>query len=75
MLSQVSALHAIAAQRGDGLRPELLRLLDEHRRQAETRSVLSDSDTLPAGTEFRGERCHLSSIDALVAPAERAQQK
>jgi hypothetical protein len=49
MLSQFSALHAIAAQRGDGLRPALLRLLDAHRRQAETRSVLSDSDTLPEG--------------------------
>jgi hypothetical protein len=47
MLSQFSALHAIAAQRGDGLRPELLRLLDEHRRQAEARPFLSDSDTPP----------------------------
>jgi hypothetical protein len=57
MLSQFFALHAIAAQRGDGLRPALLRLLDAHRRQAETRSVLSDSDTLPKGVmRFRSER-------------------
>jgi hypothetical protein len=49
MLSQFSALHAIAAQRGDGLRPELLRLLDEQRRQAEARSFLSDGDTPPEG--------------------------
>jgi hypothetical protein len=46
MLSQFSALHAIAAQRGDGLRPELLRLLDEHRRQAVVRSILPDGDVL-----------------------------
>ena len=35
------ALHEIAADRGDGLRPELVRLLERHRAQSKSRESLA----------------------------------
>ena len=35
------ALHKIAADRGDGLRPELVRLLEHHRAPSEPREFLT----------------------------------
>jgi hypothetical protein len=49
MLSQFSAIQAIAAPRGDGLRPELLRLLEDHRRETEPAHRLVAGDALPQG--------------------------
>jgi hypothetical protein len=49
MISQFSAIQAIAARRGDGLRPELLRLLEADRREAEASRQLIASDDLPEG--------------------------
>ena len=37
MIPFFSALHSLAAQRGEGLRPELVRLLERNRSAAEVR--------------------------------------
>jgi hypothetical protein len=38
MMTCLSVLHTIAAQRGEGLRPELVRLLERQRQQQEGNS-------------------------------------
>ena len=55
------ALHRIAAQRGDGLRPELARLLE--------RRACSESDrTSPAAQVQRGDRFAARSSPDLIPP-------
>jgi hypothetical protein len=46
-----SALHAIAAQRGDGLRPELKRLLEQHRDDTEPQPAAMRSIALEAADQ------------------------
>jgi hypothetical protein len=43
-MKQFSALHALAARRGDGLKPDLLRLLARSRAEAEAGHVTMADD-------------------------------
>jgi hypothetical protein len=59
MIALLSPLHAIAAQRGEGLRPELVRLLERSKAQA-----LASSDGARCGTTDQATR---ADADAPVA--------
>jgi hypothetical protein len=61
MMLLLSPLHAIAAQRGEGLRPELVRLLERSQPQA-----LVSSDGTRCGTADQATR---ADAGALVASA------
>ncbi|WP_087737469.1 hypothetical protein [Paraburkholderia piptadeniae] len=45
------ALHALAAQRGDGLRPELLALLERHARSEASFRASIESDAASVSSE------------------------